>query len=146
MTRVNVVPPEELCDQHLLAEAREIPRIPNGLLSGRLKKPTFEEYLSLGNFYRLGEGHVRFFCCRLDWLSIRYRMVLVECQQRGFKVEDRWPSQWVWWKIGNFYHTPGAGYQTNWLPSPRCFRVNRARIEERMPKKPRWSETQKEAK
>lgn len=29
MTRINLVPPEELCDQHLLAEHRELTRIPN---------------------------------------------------------------------------------------------------------------------
>jgi len=35
MTRINLVPPEELCDQHLLAELRELPRIPNAVLKGR---------------------------------------------------------------------------------------------------------------
>ncbi|HGJ5874346.1 MAG TPA: pyrimidine dimer DNA glycosylase/endonuclease V [Arsenophonus apicola] len=29
MTRINVIPPNELCDQHLLAEHRELTRIPN---------------------------------------------------------------------------------------------------------------------
>ena len=37
MVIVNVVPVHELCDQHLLAEHRELTRIPNGLLSGKLK-------------------------------------------------------------------------------------------------------------
>jgi hypothetical protein len=138
MTRVNVVPVEELCDQHLLAEAREIPRIPNGLLSGKLKKPTFEEYLSLGNFYRLGKGHVRFFCCRLDWLRARYGSILVECKLRGFRVEDRWPSAWVWWRVACHCLDPRAGYQAGWGPGPSCLKANRARIKARMPKKPRW--------
>lgn len=37
MTRINVVPPSELCDQHLLAEFRELTRIPNGVLYGKFK-------------------------------------------------------------------------------------------------------------
>jgi hypothetical protein len=35
MTRINLIPVNELTDQHLLAEHREIKRIPNVILSGR---------------------------------------------------------------------------------------------------------------
>ena len=35
MTRINLVPPEELCDQHLLAEHRELTRIPNAVAKGK---------------------------------------------------------------------------------------------------------------
>jgi len=35
MTRINLVPPQELCDQHLLAEHRELTRIPNAVARGR---------------------------------------------------------------------------------------------------------------
>lgn len=54
MTRINLVPPEELCDQHLLAEHRELTRIPNAVAKGKyhLKGQPAE--------YKLGEGHVRF--------------------------------------------------------------------------------------
>ena len=34
MTRINLVPPAELCDQHLLAEHRELTRIPNAVARG----------------------------------------------------------------------------------------------------------------
>ena len=36
MTRINVVRPEELCDEHLFAEFREMTRIPNKLKAGKL--------------------------------------------------------------------------------------------------------------
>ena len=54
MTRINLVPPAELCDQHLLAEHRELTRIPNAVAKGKyhLKGQPTE--------YKLGEGHVRF--------------------------------------------------------------------------------------
>lgn len=35
MTRINLIPPEELCDQHLLAEHRELTRIPNAVARGK---------------------------------------------------------------------------------------------------------------
>lgn len=57
MTRINLVHPSRLCDQHLLAELRELPRIPNGVLSGRLKR----HYDDAPEHYVLGYGHVKFF-------------------------------------------------------------------------------------
>jgi hypothetical protein len=33
MTRINLIPVEELTDQHLLAEHREIKRIPNAVIN-----------------------------------------------------------------------------------------------------------------
>lgn len=135
MTRVNCVPPDELCDQHLLAEAREIPRIPNGLLSGRLKKPTRDE--ALGERYRLGKGHVRFFCCRLCWLFSRYHLVLVECKKRGFRVADRWPTGILPWAFD--YYRDTVGHQVAWYAEDADQDINRQRIAERMPEKPRWT-------
>jgi hypothetical protein len=35
MTRINVVPVTELCDKHLLAEHRELKRIPNRIVKGK---------------------------------------------------------------------------------------------------------------
>ena len=54
MTRINLVPPEELCDQHLLAEHRELTRIPNAVAKGKyhLKGQPAE--------YKLGEGMCAF--------------------------------------------------------------------------------------
>ena len=37
MTRINLVPVEELSNQHLMAEYRELPRIPNAIKSNRAK-------------------------------------------------------------------------------------------------------------
>ena len=66
MTRINLVPPAELCDQHLLAEHRELTRIPNAVAKGKyhLKGQPAE--------YKLGEGHVRFFFNKLAFLKKRY--------------------------------------------------------------------------
>ena len=96
MTRINLVPPAELCDQHLLAEHRELTRIPNAVAKGKfhLKGQPTE--------YKLGEGHVRFFFNKLAFLKKRYDALHAECKARGFNVQYIWnemlpddPSLWL---------------------------------------------------
>lgn len=120
MTRVNLVPPEELCDQHLLAEWREITRIPNSVLTGKLKPYDIPET------FRLGKGHVKFFLDKLGWLRGRYHLVLMECKRRGFNCQSYWP-------IGV------CNVPSGWVPRPIDIEASRARIRQKMPKKPRYT-------
>ena len=56
MTRINVgIPPAELVNQHLLAEHREIKRIPNCVAKGKYNMDGMPER------FKLGTGHVKFF-------------------------------------------------------------------------------------
>lgn len=49
MTRINVgVKPKELCRQHLLAEAREIKRIPNVVAKGKFNLKNQPKEFTLG--------------------------------------------------------------------------------------------------
>jgi len=83
MTRINVgILPEELPSKLLLAEHREIKRIPNAVKSGRFslaKQP---------KSFTLGEGHVKFFYNRLLFLRNRYIDINTECVRRSFNVQD----------------------------------------------------------
>jgi len=83
MTRINAfIEPADLCDKHLLAEHREIVRIPNSIKAGRLSdagQPTQ---------FTLGTGHVKFFRNKLLFLHKRYRYIYRECKDRGFNVKD----------------------------------------------------------
>lgn len=124
MTRINLVPPAELCDQHLLAEHRELTRIPNAVAKGKfsLKGQPAD--------YKLGEGHVRFFFNKLTFLKKRYDALHEECLARGFKVQYFWaealpqdPSLWL-----------------DYEPTETALFANRERIELRMPAKPRFTE------
>ena len=83
MTRINAgVPPSELTSKHLVAEHREIKRIPNVIRSGRFsmrgQPPQFT----------LGTGHVKFFYDKLLYLKNRYAEILKECHARGFHMTD----------------------------------------------------------
>ena len=74
MTRINVIPVEELADQHLLAEYRELPRVlkQNIDMKGAREK------------YHLGSGHMKW--ARRHWLFTlnRYRDLYAEMMLRGF--------------------------------------------------------------
>jgi len=83
MTRINSgIPPAELCDKHLMAEHREIKRIPNCIKKGR--------YSMKGqpSKFTLGTGHVKFFYDKLAYLYKRYCELHLECKSRGFNVTD----------------------------------------------------------
>jgi deoxyribonuclease (pyrimidine dimer) len=83
MTRINAgIPVEKLSDQHLLAEHREIKRIPRTTFKGVVP----------GKF-TLGKGHVLFFSDKPRYTFGRYTELYDECHRRGFNVEyygDNW--------------------------------------------------------
>lgn len=124
MTRINLVPPAELCDQHLLAEHRELTRIPNAVAKGKFSLKGQPED------YKLGEGHVRFFFNKLTFLKKRYDSLHEECLARGFNVQYFWSSD-----LPN-EPTLGLDYE----PTETALKANRERIEIRMPTKPRFTE------
>jgi len=129
MTRINVVPVSELCDQHLLAEHRELTRIPNGILSGKLKV----HYDDRPSEYTLGKGHVKFFTDKVAYLYKRYLALYKECVKRGFKVSFVFPSDNESLDIfleKNIWRT--------WHPDADEEAINRARIKERWPKNARY--------
>lgn len=84
MTRINAgIAPSSLCDQHLLAELRELPRIFG------LAKRYYEKHGNvdeLPKMFTLGTGHVRFFYDKLFYLANRQLDLLFEYKVR-FKKE-----------------------------------------------------------
>lgn len=116
MTRINVVDPEELTDQHLLAEYRELPR------AFALARPG----VKVPDHYTLGKGHVLFFYPRTGWLSRRQATLITECQRRGFQVQHLVPP------------SPVSGCAEDWIPSPEARAINLARLQERLSQRPGW--------
>ncbi len=87
MTRINVgIHPSELPDKLLLAEHREIKRIPNAIKSGRYSLEGIPDQ------FTLGKGHVKFFYNKLLYLRMRYVTIHSECLLRKFKVQDYYES------------------------------------------------------
>ena len=83
MTRINVgILPKELSDKHLIAEHREIKRIPNCISKGRYNMD------GIPDRFKLGKGHVKFFYNKLFYLFKRYIELYTECKNRGFNVQN----------------------------------------------------------
>jgi len=83
MTRINVgIPPADLVNQHLIAEHREIKRIPNCIAKGKYNME------GIPDKFKLGTGHVKFFYNKLLYLKNRYISLYNECIKRGFNVQN----------------------------------------------------------
>lgn len=81
MTRINAgIHPLELCNKHLLAEHREIKRIPNIIKSGKA------DLVNIPEEFTLGKGHVKFFYNKLLYLKKRYIEIYNELKRRDFNV------------------------------------------------------------
>lgn len=85
MTRINsAIPVKCLTDEHLLAEHREIKRLPyclrKAIGSGSIDK--------IPEKFTLGKGHVLFFLNKMSFVLERYSEIYYELIHRGFDVQD----------------------------------------------------------
>lgn len=135
MTRINCVPVEELCDEHLRAEYRELVRVPK--LAARLSslpQDLPEQYtVRTEDKPEGGKGHVRFFFNKMIWLRKRHAQLEAEMVRRGFKTNMSWPQELV---------LPQDSLN-DWNPDGRAMSMNRKRIQERMPANPHYNRQRK---
>lgn len=102
MTRINsAIPVKNLTDEHLLAEHREIKRLPYclavALESGSVKH--------IPEKFTLGKGHVLFFLNKMWFTYWRYCDINTECLVRGFYVDD-YSENWDDWKDTEYFEHP----------------------------------------
>lgn len=104
MTRINLIPVEELTDQHLIAEYRELPRIFSLVKNAQNKGKNVSDF-KISEKYLLGTGHVIFFYNKLIFLQKRLNLLINECLKRGFHISlqqeysldvfnDEWLNDW----------------------------------------------------
>jgi deoxyribonuclease (pyrimidine dimer) len=88
MTRINVaIKPAELPSKLLLAELREIKRIPNVISRGKYVMD------GIPTEFTLGKGHVKFFYNKMQYLLDRYTALFLEARIRNYDVTD-FSSAW----------------------------------------------------
>lgn len=126
MTRINVVDPSELMDQHLLAEYREIRLLCANLQRTLRSKRGFREDAVPAQF-TLNTGHVYFFYNKGLYLHRRYDEIRAEMRRRGISAElefpvDKWPPL----------------LYNDWTPSERDRNLVRERIALRISQRPGW--------
>lgn len=124
MTRINVIPVEELHHMHLKGEYKEITRIfglarrnQRDILGGRKKLPIE---------YTLGTGHCAFFYNKLKFIADRYEALTSEMLRRGYKPNPI-PREELLAGIDN-------KLVKDYIPTQEAIKINKQRIRDRMPK------------
>ena len=129
MTRINIISPSELYDQHLIAEYREITMVP-AALNRTLHSKTGLILSKISNKYTLNKGHVYFFYNKGKYLDHRYIKIIQEMKNRGFNPDEYrlFPKQIF---IDNdLYH--------DWQPTLEDIKIIKNRIAEKIKQKPDW--------
>lgn len=126
MVRINLVPPSELTDQHLIAEHDEIL-----MLCGALQKTLNSKigYLEsrVPDKYVLGKGHIYFFFNKGLYLHKRFDQVQKEMLDRGFNPTKSFPvNKWPPYLYNDF------------IPTQQDFELVRDRISYKISLKPSW--------
>jgi len=117
-----LIPVSELKDQHLLAEHREIKRIPNTISSWKYKLENIPDKFCLWT------GHVKFFYNKLSWLYARYTELYEECLKRWFNVQnykDTFTNENISANLFNWY-----------IPNKEDINISNKRIQEKIQQKP----------
>jgi len=100
MTRINsAIPVRCLTDEHLLAEHREIKRLPY-CLKRAIESGSIQH---IPNKFTLGKGHVTFFLDKQQFINARYNKIHNELIQRGFEPSD-YSDNWDIGIVGSEYY------------------------------------------
>lgn len=125
MTRINLVPVQELSDQWLIAEYRELPRAIKGRYS----------LLDAPLCYKLGKGHVKWANKHGLFVSKRYVALQKEMRYRGFKTN---------------YNEDLSQYLKSWMldykPNANDITLSKERLQEKYKANPifyRWTKREK---
>ena len=127
MTRINILPVEELTDQHLMAEYREIFMIGSALQISRKSKNWDPKRIP--DKFTLNAGHVMFFYDKGKYLYKRYDQIRVELKKRNFNLDKS-----RHFKVTQF----PTEYYNDWVPTKEDQSIVLKRIEERIQQKPEW--------
>ena len=127
MTRINIIPPEELMDQHLIAEYRETRLLTQNLRRSFQSKNGMDK-TKIPKQFTLNAGHILFFKDKGEYIRKRYDQLQTEMRKRGFEPTfptidiDVWPS----------------GFKNDWTPTERDMNIVRERIALRISQRPGW--------
>ncbi len=118
MVRINLVNPQRLSDQHLIAEYNEIL-----MLRGHvLRHPLLTKIIPT---YRLGKGHILFFKDKILYLQKRHQLLKEEMKERGFHPKKKFSLRGI----------PRALWN-EWRPRKKDLEIIERRIFKRIKEKP----------
>ena len=134
MTRINIIPVKELCNKHLLAEWREMPRLIGSLNKSLNRKSKPFNLSEIPNQYVLGKGHVKFFYDKFRFLHKRHIELTNELLFRGFNLNTADSS---------IFNGVPSNFYNDYTPTSDAIELNKHRIQEKMPNNPKYTLTNK---
>jgi len=132
MTRINLVHVQDLADQHLFAEWREIKMVPAALRRSLRTRSIHDVSSSIGLTYTLNKGHVTFFYNKMLFLFQRYKQLTDELHARDFSIAEHDPDQLFLTDIVPEMQDPF------WSPSNDEIEISVDRISLRLNERPEW--------
>jgi deoxyribonuclease (pyrimidine dimer) len=134
MTRINLVPPSELADQHLFAEFREIKMIPKSLARSVVARGVEGALKMIPAEFTLGTGHVSFFYDKGWYLASRYHSLRHELTRRRIALQAAEVQ------FRDLYGPLQAEirFHQDYTPTAEALALVRARIAERLAQRPGW--------
>jgi deoxyribonuclease (pyrimidine dimer) len=121
------VPPDELYDQHLIAEYREIRLLAANLRRSFASKKGIDKN-RIPQEFTLMSGHILFFADKGKYIEKRYKSLQEEMLHRGFTPQYKDIDTSVW----------PREYFNDWQPTERDYKIIRARIASKVAMKPEW--------
>ena len=129
MTRINLISPEKLSNQHLMAEYREIYHIPKALERSLRSRSKQQLDSLIPKSYTLNKGHVMHFYNKGKFLEDRSYSLYSELIKRDYRVvKKNYPTEVF----------KQQGYYNDYNPTLEEVEVNEQRIRERLALRPGW--------
>ena len=125
MTRINLIPPKDLNTKHLVAEYREIARLPDNLKKSLNRKTKPFNLTEIPQKYTLGTGHVKFFYDKMLFLQKRFESLVNEMLRRGYNPNFRDSSIFI---------PENPIFFNDYIPNEKEIEINRSRINDRLEK------------
>lgn len=123
MTRINLVPVEELADQHLIAEYRELPRC----IKQKINTEEAPER------YCLGKGHMKWARKHSKFLLERYGLILKEMRYGGFSPKFDFKEL-----EKEFFENVEMNNRKDYSPDEKDRHLSRSRLFEKILLKPEF--------
>ena len=125
MTRINLIEPKELTREHLVAEYREITRLPGNLKQSLNRKTKSFQLTEIPSQYTLGKGHVKFFYDKMLFLQKRFDSLVSEMISLGYKPN---------FVDSSIFIPENQLFYNDYTPTNEAVKINIERIEERLRK------------
>lgn len=127
MTRINVIPPKDLHNRHLVAEYKEFTQFLH-IIRKR------EQFNDLPEAYTLNGGHCKFFFDKGKYMIDRFQSIAEEMVSRGIRLDVEKFEERA--KVLKDTYQGKPNIMNDYIPTEEAIAINKERIALRIAEKP----------